>query len=139
MVRQGKNCTLTSNAIPFPDGSNSTIFTLHIDPISHYNGLGATVYLQNPVVEKHKRVLIAKFVVSIPQPRETQERKRVSYDNFLPPTLFDSSVIMDFPPEKTRHRNACVVASFPVALSHKTLRLVSAPFLDMKLTIRQHT
>ena len=135
MIRKGENHTLTSGRLQIP--LHPLAFKLHIDPVSHYNSLGATLYLLKRV--KTDTLLTAELTVRHPQAQGRKSAALRAEDKTPSFTLFQTSVIMDLPDETTPTGRS-VVARFPVIVSHKTLlnrRIIRAPFLDIKLTVQQ--
>lgn len=135
MIRKGENHTLTSEPLQIP--LHPLAFKLHIDPVSHYNSLGATLYLLKRV--KTDILLSAELTVKQPQAQGRKNAALRAEEKTPSFTLFQTSIVMDMPDETTPTGRS-VVARFPVIVSHRTLlnrRIIRAPFLDIKLTVRQ--
>ena len=134
MIRTRENNTISSTPIKWILSSSQLVLKLHIDPMGHHSGVGATLYLQRkPKPDGSFGIVTAELTVHHTSP-SVLKSKAPSPSQIK---LFQCSLVMDMPDESSSYPLA--VATFPMILSHKNLMkgsFINCTTLDLSLTLR---
>lgn len=116
--------------------TSSSTFILRIDPAG-YNRSCISAYVNLLENSQLQSGLVLQAELTVTQPQKSKGKRSRATSSAC---IHQSSVLMDMP-AKLRSGRPSVVARFPYVIGHRNLlseAVVTAPFLELKLVLREH-